>query len=97
MKAQELRQFSAGDLKSRIETWKEELFRSRFKTEASEARDTSVVRKLRRDIARAYTILAQKTTEGAAAAAPQDKPAKKAAPKAKKTAKTAKTAKSAEE
>ncbi len=103
MKAKELRDFSASDLTGRINQWKEEVFRSRFKMENAEARDTSVIRKLRRDIARAYTILTEKNAKGAteAAAAPkaasavvQDKPAKAAKttkPKAK-----AKTAKASE-
>jgi len=96
MKAKELRDFSAADLANRINGWKEEIFRSRFKMEASEARDTSIIRKLRRDVARAYTILAEKRASGdtgakhADAAAPvEDKPVKKTAtktakPKAKK-------------
>ena len=76
MKAKELRDFSEADLKSRIAQWQEGVFRSRFKVESSEARDTSIVPKLRRDIARAYTILTEKRS--AAAAAPQDKTAKAA-------------------
>ncbi len=102
MKAKELRDFSAADLANRVNTWKEEIFRSRFKMEQSEARDTSIIRKLRRDVARAYTILAEKQASGdtsvpakqtkAAAAPIEDKPVKKAAaktakPKAKKSAK----------
>jgi large subunit ribosomal protein L29 len=71
MKTQELKQFSAEDLKSRIGQWREELFRSRFKAQSSEVRDTSVFRKLRRDIARAMTILNEKKN------APQDKAAGK--------------------
>lgn len=98
MKAKELRDFSAADLANRVNQWKEEIFRSRFKMENSEARDTSIIRKLRRDVARAYTILAEKRASGTTEAAPkaeaaavEDKPVKKAAktakPKAKKTAK----------
>lgn len=100
MKAKELRDFSATDLTGRINQWKEDVFRSRFKMENSEARDTSVIRKLRRDIARAYTILTEKSAPGrteaaaskkAAAAVVHDKPAK-VAKTTKPTAK-AKTAK----
>ena len=98
MKAKELRDFSASDLTGRINQWKEEVFRSRFKMENAEARDTSVIRKLRRDIARAYTILTEKNAKGTTEAAPkkaasaviEDKPAKAAKtakPKAKKTTK----------
>lgn len=67
MKVQELNQFTVDELKARIGQWKEELFRSRFKAQSSEVRDTSVFRKLRRDVARAKTILNQKLK------APQDK------------------------
>jgi large subunit ribosomal protein L29 len=91
MKAKELRDFSASDLQGRIKTWQEEVFRSRFKTEQAEARDTSIIRKLRRDIARANTILNEKRAKGetagtattaSTAPAAEDKPAK--APKAAK-------------
>ncbi len=90
MKAKELREFSATDLQSRLGQWQEEVFRSRFKMENAEARDTSVIRKLRRNIARAYTILGQKqalaTTE---ANAPVDRPTKaKASAKPKSAAKS---------
>jgi large subunit ribosomal protein L29 len=71
MKIQELRQFSADDLKSRLGQWRDELFRSRFKAQSSEVRDTSVFRKLRKDIARALTVLNEKKN------APQDKAAGK--------------------
>lgn len=102
MKAKELRDFSASDLTGRINQWKEEVFRSRFKMENAEARDTSIIRKLRRNIARACTILTEKNAKGtteaaapkAASAVVQDKPAKAAKttkPKAK-----AKTAKASE-
>lgn len=57
MDASELRNFSTDELSARVKQWKGELFRSRFKAQAAEARDTSVVRKLRRDIARALTIM----------------------------------------
>lgn len=91
MEASEVRQFSVDELKGRIRQWRDELFRNKFKTQSSEARDTSVIRKLRRDIARGETILRQKTAgEVVETKAPvtksakvEDKPvAKKAASKA---------------
>lgn len=60
MDAKELKTFSAEELKARVGQWREELFRSRFKAQSSEVRDTSVFKKLRKDIARAKTILNQK-------------------------------------
>ena len=72
MKVQELKNFTVDELNARINQWKEELFRSRFKAQSSEVRDTSVFRKLRRDVARAKTILNQKLK------APQDQVSQKA-------------------
>lgn len=60
MEPSELRQFSVDELKGRILQWKEELFRARFKAQTSETKDTSVVPKLRKDIARAFTVLNEK-------------------------------------
>lgn len=81
MDAKELRQFGADELKGRVKQWREELFRSRFKGQTSEARDTSVYKKLKRDIARALTVLNQKVATGDLSAhqAPVDQPVKKAA------------------
>ena len=60
MEAAELKNFSVEELKSRIRQWRDELFRSKFKSESSEAKDTSIFKKLRRDIARANTVLTEK-------------------------------------
>lgn len=57
MEASDLRQLKSTELSGRIRQWKEELFRLKFKSSSSEARDTSVFKKLRKDIARAYTVL----------------------------------------
>ena len=59
MDASEIRQFSVEELTGRIRQWREELFRSRFKTQTNEARNTSVIPKLKRTIARGLTILGQ--------------------------------------
>ena len=61
MLAKELRQFSAEELKGRVKSWQEELFRARFKGQTAEAKDTSVFKKLKRDIARANTVISEKT------------------------------------
>ncbi|MBI4404884.1 MAG: 50S ribosomal protein L29 [Deltaproteobacteria bacterium] len=60
METKELRQFSLDELRSRIKQWKEELFRVRFKSHSAETKDTSVFRKMRKDIARGQTILREK-------------------------------------
>lgn len=95
MEAKELRGFSVEDLKGRVRTWNDELFRARFKGQNSETKDTSVFRKLRRDVARALTIIGEKEagTERPvkAASAPVDKPVAEAkTAKAKKTTKGSK-------
>ncbi|MBI1861307.1 MAG: 50S ribosomal protein L29 [Deltaproteobacteria bacterium] len=60
MKARDVRQLGIDELKGKIRQWKDEAFRTRFKAQTSETKDTSTFRKTRRDIARAYTILAEK-------------------------------------
>lgn len=60
MEAKELRSFSAEELKGRVKQWQEDLFRARFKGQSAEARDTSVFKKIKRDIARAQTVLSEK-------------------------------------
>ncbi|NBW99918.1 50S ribosomal protein L29 [bacterium] len=60
MNAQEFRQLSVEELKGRLKQFKEELVRSRFKVQSSEARDTSVFKKIKRDVARAQTVLTEK-------------------------------------
>ena len=91
MDAGELRNFTPDELTARVKQWKDELFRSRFKAQTAEARDTSVVRKLRRDIARALTVIGEKNSGVVIATRPvqekaeavADKPAKKTAKKKK--------------
>jgi len=90
MEPSELRQFTVDELKGRILQWKEELFRARFKAQTSETKDTSVVPKLRKDIARACTILVEKNKGialPASASVVKTKSAKTKEPKAPKEAK----------
>jgi large subunit ribosomal protein L29 len=90
MNAGELRNFSPDELSARVKQWKDELFRWSLKTQSQEARDTSIVRKLRRDIARALTVLNEKKSGKVIAGTPvaegvvQDKPTAKKASGAKK-------------
>jgi len=91
METQELRQLKKEELTAKITQWREELFRNRFKSQTSEAKDTSVFPKLRRNIARGLTVLHEaKLGIVRATKEVSDKPA---APK--KTTKKATTKKSA--
>lgn len=94
MEVKELKTFSVEELNGRIRQWKEDLFRAQFKAQTNETKDTSIMGKLRKDIARAYTVLNSGQAGSATAVAkpvedkvPSDKPAKKPAAK-KKTSKT---------
>jgi large subunit ribosomal protein L29 len=70
MEASELRNFSVEELKGRIRQWREELFHSKFKSQSAETKDTSVLRKLRKDIARGLTVLNEKAAGVEVAAKP---------------------------
>ena len=93
MEVTEMRTLSPEELKSKLKQRREELFRSRFKAQSSEARDTSVVKKLRHEIARTLTVLSEKQRGVVVASKPverpeneaktSDKPAKKRAAKKK--------------
>ncbi len=67
MEAKELRQLSVEELKGKIRQGKEEIFRAQFKQQSTESKDTTIVPKLKKDVARALTILNEKqsTREGA--------------------------------
>ncbi len=60
MKVGDLRQLGVEELKGKIRQWQDESFRGRFASQTAEKKDTSVIRKLRRGIARGLTILAEK-------------------------------------
>jgi len=102
MEVQELRTLSVEELKGRVKQWKDDLFRARFKVFSNELKDTSVFKKLKKDVARAQTVLTEKaagivvetstTNPAIKKAAPvEDKsvmPKEKKAPKADKTTKS---------
>jgi len=101
MEAKELRTLGVDELRARCRQWGEELFRARFRAQSAETKDTSVFKKLRRDIARAQTVLNEKLKAGetvstksvaskAEVEAPQDKPATKKATAKKSSAKKSK-------
>jgi large subunit ribosomal protein L29 len=59
VKAEELRALELADLRAKVEVLQEELFKVKFQHATSQLSDTSKVRKSRRDLARAQTILAE--------------------------------------
>jgi large subunit ribosomal protein L29 len=99
MDAKELRTLGVDELRARCRQWGEELFRARFQAQSGEAKDTSVFKKLKKDIARAQTVITEKTkglvSRGVAepqvdAKVLEDKPVKKMAPATKSGAKKSK-------
>lgn len=73
MKASDLRERSVSDLREMEATLTRELFDTRFKNHTNRLDDTSAINKTRREIARVKTVLAQKASENAAAAASEAK------------------------
>jgi large subunit ribosomal protein L29 len=57
MKASEFRQLSKGDLKAKIASLEENLFRLRCNKSIGQLEDTSAITVARKDIARANTVL----------------------------------------
>jgi large subunit ribosomal protein L29 len=68
MKAQELRNLSSGDVEKKVLEMQEELFNLRFQAKMGQLANALQLRMVKRNIARAKTVLAQKTKEAAAAA-----------------------------
>ncbi len=60
MKAADLRQMGKAELAAQVATLEEELFRLGCNKTLGQLEDTSVIKKTRRDIARAKTISAEK-------------------------------------
>jgi large subunit ribosomal protein L29 len=65
MKSQQLRELSAEELKEKIESFEEEHFNLRFQARIGQLGNPLQLRSVRRDIARAYTILSEKNRENA--------------------------------
>jgi len=68
MKAEEIRELPDNEIEDRIAQAREELFRLRFRSATQQIEDPSLIRKLRRDIARMKTILRQRQTASSGAA-----------------------------
>ncbi len=101
MEAKELRTLGVDELRARCRQWGEELFRARFQAKSAEAKDTSIFKKLRKDIARVQTVLTEKLKAGETITsktvapkveveATEDKPATKKATAQKSSAKKSK-------
>ena len=60
MKAEEIRELSDDEIQTQIGQAREELFRLRFRSATQELENPSLVKSLRRDIARMRTILRER-------------------------------------
>ena len=60
MKASELRSLSSAEIEGRIDQLKDELFNLRFQLATGQLENPMRIRQVRKDIARAKTILAQR-------------------------------------
>lgn len=69
MKIQEIRELSPDELSARKHELKEELFHLRIQQQSGQLEKPSLIRSLRREVARVETILTQKTRTAAVDAA----------------------------
>ncbi len=67
MKAEEIRDLTDADIRSRIAELEEERFRLRFRSATEALEDPLRVRALRKDIARLHTVLREKQLAASAA------------------------------
>lgn len=63
MKTSELRERSVGDLSQLMSELERDLWKTRFSNYTNQLDDTAKIRRLRRQIARAKTVLTQKQAE----------------------------------
>ena len=68
MNATEMRTLSADELSGKVTAWEEDLFRARCEKVVGQLTATHTIPNLRRDIARAKTILTEKRDAGGAKA-----------------------------
>lgn len=64
MKASELRKLTVEELKKKVDEWKMELLKLRFKKQIQGLDNPMAIRNLKRDIARALTIIREKEMRG---------------------------------
>jgi large subunit ribosomal protein L29 len=74
-KAAELRELTDEQLLERAESAKEELFNLRFQLATGQLDDSSMIKKLRHDVARIATVMRERTIEEAAIAVVEETPA----------------------
>lgn len=60
MKVEEIRQWDGPELEARLKELKEEQFKLRFQTSMMQLENPSLVKKIRRDIARIKTVLRER-------------------------------------
>jgi large subunit ribosomal protein L29 len=60
MKAEDVRELSDDEIKQKISDSQEELFRLRFRSATQQIENPSLIKNLRRDVARMRTILRQR-------------------------------------
>ena len=65
MEPSDARTFSIGELQSRIEDTREEVFKLRFQAKSGELSDTARLRQVRRDLARMLTIVRERELQAA--------------------------------
>jgi large subunit ribosomal protein L29 len=63
MKAEELRELTREELEARIADWKRKLLNLRFQLASGQLRNTAEIKKTKRDIARALTVLRERERE----------------------------------
>ncbi len=64
MKSTEMRSLEPEEVESRVESWQEEYFRANCDKAVGQLPNTNVLGQLRRNIARAKTILIEKRKDG---------------------------------
>ena len=64
MSINDLRELSISELETKVSELKKELMESRFSLATSQIEDTSVFKKIKKQIAQANTVLNQKKREG---------------------------------
>lgn len=63
MKAHDLRQMEIADLEAKVSALREDIFKMRFQHATAQLGDPSSLTKVRRTLARAMTVLAERTQE----------------------------------
>jgi len=67
VRADEIREMSDAEIEDKIAQSQEELFRLRFRSATQQLENPSLIRKLRREVARMKTILTQREASSAGA------------------------------